>query len=76
MDKKIKGELMFVFSQLHIHHLKLISKELIEEVKNGFDKDVFYSFKKSKPFTEQELSEETLEILDGVFSKIPDEDFE
>ena len=75
MNSKIKAELKFVFSQIHTHHLKLIPQNLIEDVEKNYDEEVFNKFKKSKPFTEQEMSVETLEILNDIFSKFSDEDF-
>ena len=76
MNKKVRAELMFVFSQLHTHHLKLVPQEIINEAKSDFDEEVFFNLDRSKPFTEQDLSEETFEILHDVFSKYADIDFE
>ena len=76
MNSQVKAELMFIFSQLHTKHLKMIPSDIIKDAQNGFDEIVFFNFDKSKPFLDQNISEETLEILDNIFSKIPDEDFE
>jgi transcriptional/translational regulatory protein YebC/TACO1 len=63
MDKKINAELAFVFSQLREEQLLTIPKEIQEVVSSDFDAEVFSNFDSEKPFTEQELSDETLEIL-------------
>lgn len=67
MDRKINAELAFVFSQLRDEQLVLVPKEIQEIVARDFDKEVFESFDEEKPFTEQELSEETLQILSEIF---------
>ena len=67
MDKKINGELAFVFSQLREEQLLTIPREIQEVVSSDFDEEVFCSFDPEKPFTEQELSDETLEILTEIF---------
>lgn len=70
MNKKINTELAFVFSQLREEQLSLVPNEIQEMVANDFDEEVFNSFDSEKPFTEQELSEETLEILKEIFENI------
>jgi hypothetical protein len=67
MDKKINAELAFVFSQLREEQLLTIPKEIQEVVSSDFDAEVFSNFDSEKPFTEQELSDETLEILTEIF---------
>ena len=67
MDRTINAELAFVFSQLRDEQLILVPKEIQEIVSSDFDKEVFESFDAEKPFTEQELSEETLQILSEIF---------
>jgi len=67
MDRTINAELAFVFSQLRDEQLMLVPKEIQEIVSSDFDKEVFESFDAEKPFTEQELSEETLQILSEIF---------
>ena len=67
MDRTINAELAFVFSQLRDEQLILVPKEIQEIVSSDFDKEVFESFDEEKPFTEQELSEETLQILSEIF---------
>lgn len=67
MDRTINAELAFVFSQLRDEQLMLVPKEIQEIVSGDFDKEVFESFDAEKPFTEQELSEETLQILSEIF---------
>lgn len=67
MDRKINAELAFVFSQLRDEQLVLVPKEIQEIVARDFDKEVFESFDEEKPFTEQFLSEETLQILSEIF---------
>ena len=76
MNKRTRAELAFVFLQLYKKHLKLIPKEIVSEVvKEEKDMDVYNSFDKEKPFTEQKLSDETIEILANIFKDIPDAKF-
>ena len=67
MDRKINAELAFAFSQLFEEDLMKVPDEIKETVLNDFDEKVFNSFDSDKPFTDQELSEETLEILAEIF---------
>ena len=67
MDNRIKSELAFVFSQLHERQLLMIPEEIQSEVAGGIDEEIFDGFDADKPFTEQNLSEETLEILYRIF---------
>lgn len=67
MDRTINAELAFVFSQFRDEQLILVPKEIQEIVSSDFDKEIFESFDAEKPFTEQELSEETLQILSEIF---------
>lgn len=76
MNKQIRTELTFAFSQMHKKHLKIVPKEIIDEILNGEkDKDLFESFDKDKPFTKQNISIESLEILNKIFNNIPDSEF-
>lgn len=75
MNKQTKTELAFAFSQMYKKHLKLVPKEILEEIKIGIDKNLFNSFDKEKPFTKQDFSEESLEILADIFKDIPDSSF-
>jgi hypothetical protein len=75
MNKQVKTELAFAFSQMHKKHLKLVPKELIKDVLSNVDKEIFNSFDEDKPFTKQNLSEETLEIIAKIFKDIPEEKF-
>lgn len=70
MDKKINAELAFVFSQLQEKHLMLVPEEIQVAVASEIDREVFDRFDSEKPFTEQDLSEETLEILTEIFKNI------
>ena len=70
MDKKINAELAFVFSQLQEKHLILVPEDIQIAVASEIDSEVFERFDSEKPFTEQELSEETLEILTEIFKNI------
>lgn len=70
MDRVINAELAFVFSQLRDEQLSLVPKEIQEIVSSDFDKEVFESFDVEKPFSEQDLSEETLQILSEIFKNI------
>jgi hypothetical protein len=70
MNKKINAELAFVFSQLREEQLLLVPREIQEVVSSDFDEEVFCSFDPEKPFTEQELSEETLELINEIFNNV------
>ena len=70
MNKKINAELAFVFSQLREEQLLLVPREIQEVVSSDFDEEVFCSFYPEKPFTEQELSEETLELINEIFNNV------
>ena len=70
MNKKINAELAFVFSQLQEKHLMLVPEEIQMVVSSDFDEETFNSFDSEKPFTEQDLSEETLEILIEIFKDL------
>lgn len=70
MNKKINAELVFVFSQLREEQLLLVPREIQEVVSSDFDEEVFCSFDPEKPFTEQELSEETLELINEIFNNV------
>ena len=67
MDKKVKAELAFVFSQLYEDQLLMVPDDFRQEVLIDFDEEHFAKFDEEKPFTEQELAEETLEILAEIF---------
>ena len=67
MNKKIKTELAFAFSQMFEEHLAMVPPELLAEVSNDVDTEYLATFDQDKPFTEQDLSEETLEILEAIF---------
>lgn len=67
MNKKVKAELLFAFSQMYEDVLMAVPQKLKEEVVIDFDKEVFDSFDSEIPFTEQEMSEEALEILEKIF---------
>ena len=69
MDEKIKAELAFVFSQLYNEHIEMIPKKLLIEVMKSFDEETFNRLDPDKPFTKQELSEETLQILADIFKE-------
>ena len=76
MNKQTRTELAFVFSQMHKKHLKLIPKDIRTEVmKEEKDMTLFKSFDFDKPFTKQNLSQETLEILADIFKDVPDDKF-
>ena len=70
MDKKIKAELVFAFSQLTANQLKNIPEEILKEVSTDYDETVYNNFEQDVPFTRQELSEETMEILLKLFENI------
>ena len=70
MNKKINAELAFVFSQLREEQLLLVPREIQEVVSSDFDEEVFCGFDPEKPFTEQELSEETLELINEIFNNV------
>ena len=70
MSSRVKTELAFAFLQMHKCHLKLVPKSLLEEIKTGLDKKLYKSFDKDKPFTKQNFSEETLEILVDIFKDL------
>ena len=67
MNKKVKAELLFAFSQMYEDVLMAVPQKLKEEVVIDFDKELFDSFDSEIPFTEQEMSEEALEILEKIF---------
>ena len=69
MDAKILAELDFVFSQLPPSYINKIPEQMIIEAKTKKDIEHFNSFDQSKPFTKQNISPKTLEILDKVFRK-------
>ena len=70
MDKKIKAEIVFAFSQLTANQLKNIPEEILKEVSTDYDETVYNNFEQDVPFTRQELSEETMEILLKLFENI------
>lgn len=67
MNKITKTELAFAFSQMHEHHLEMVPAALLEEISKDIDEAHFAKLDPEKPFTEQELSEETLEVLATIF---------
>lgn len=69
MDNKLKAELAFAFSQLREDDLEKVPKHIRNEIVLGFDEETFNSFDCEKPFTEQDLSEEALEILANIFDE-------
>ena len=69
MDNKLKAELAFAFSQLREDDLEKIPNHIRHEIVMGFDEETFNSFDSEKPFTEQDLSEEALEILANIFDE-------
>ena len=76
MNKQTRAELAFVFMQMYKKHLQLVPKEILLDVKNGEkDSKVYKAFDYEKPFTKQNLSQETLEILADIFKDVPDAKF-
>lgn len=69
MDGKILAELDFVFSQLPPSYIDKIPEDLLIEAKTKKDIEHYNSFDESKPFTKQNISPKTLEILDKIFRK-------
>ena len=69
MDKRIKAESAFAFSQLREDDLEKIPNHIRDEIVLGFDEEIFNRFDSEKPFTEQNLSEEALEILSDIFDE-------
>lgn len=67
MNKLTQAELAFVFSQLYDKHLEMVPQDLLEEVSKDIDPSQISHLDPDKPFTEQDLSEETLEILASIF---------
>ena len=67
MDKRIKAELLFAFSQMYEDRLKKVPQKLRDEIVVDYDEKVFKSFDPEKPFTKQVMSEESLEILLNIF---------
>lgn len=70
MNNKVLAELDFVFSQLPPSYLKKIPQEMIEEAKNNKDLDWYNRFDKNIPFTKQELSDKTLQILNKLVENL------
>lgn len=69
MDSKILAELDFVFSQLPPSYKSKLPEQMLEQAKNQKDIQHYNTFDESKPFTQQKLSDKTLEILDKIFRK-------
>ena len=67
MKDLTKSELAFAFSQMHEHHLEMIPKEILQDVSENFDETLINHLDPDKPFSEQNLSEETLEVLEKLF---------
>jgi hypothetical protein len=67
MKKLTQAELAFVFSQLYDKHLEMVPQDLLEEVSKDIDGSLIAHLDPDKPFIEQDLSEETLEILASIF---------
>ena len=67
MNKQTKTELAFAFSQMYEEHLQMVPQELLAEISHDIDAELFAKFDPNKPFTEQDLCEETLEILATIF---------
>lgn len=67
MNKLTQAELAFVFSQLYENHLEMVPQDLLEEVSKDIDSSLISHLDPDKPFTEQDLAEETLEILASIF---------
>ena len=67
MKDLTKSELAFAFSQMHEHHLEMIPKEILQDVSENFDATLINHLDPDKPFSEQNLSEETLEVLEKLF---------
>ena len=67
MNKLTQAELAFVFSQLYDKHLEMVPQDLLEEVSKDIDGSLIAHLDPDKPFTKQDLSEETLEILASIF---------
>ena len=67
MTKLTQTELAFVFSQLYDKHLEMVPQDLLEEVSKDIDGSLIAHLDPDKPFTEQDISEETLEILASIF---------
>ncbi len=67
MNNLTKSELAFAFSQMHEQHLEMLPKELLQDVSENFDASLIKHLDPEKPFSEQDLSEETLEVLASLF---------
>ncbi len=69
MNNRVKAELAFAFSQMYEKDLAKVPVELQTEVLNGVSQKDFECFELDKPFTSQDLSEETLDILATIFNE-------
>lgn len=67
MNRQTKIELAFAFSQMFEKDLARVPKELQKEVLRDLDTEELKGFDPEKPFTSQNLSEETLLILAAIF---------
>ena len=57
-------------TNLHEQHLEMLPKELLQDVSENFDASLIKHLDPEKPFSEQDLSEETLEILSEIFKDL------
>lgn len=69
MNKQTKTELAFAFSQMYENDLMKVPVEIQKEVLKDLDMEEFKKFDPEKPFTNQDFSEETLEILAAIFEE-------
>lgn len=67
MNRQIKAELAFAFSQMFQKDLDKVPEEVQREVFSDLESKDIERFDPEKPFTSQDLSEETLLILASIF---------
>ncbi len=68
-NKKIRTELSFAFSQMQKKHLDLLDQKFVEKCNTNIDTEYLKTLNAEKPFTKQELSEDTFKIIDILFSE-------
>ena len=69
ISSKVATELLFIINQFPYSQKNTIPKEFIEVLEQKHDDSYLTTFNKNIPFTKQNFSDETMQILKLVYEK-------
>jgi len=69
ISPKTAAELLFIINQFPYSKKQKISVDLIEYLKQNYDKTHYSNFKQNVPFTKQTFSNDTSKLMKIIFEK-------